>query len=175
MPTLYRLEGGVLEDVLQPGLKLVVCGSAAGHRSAHLGQYYAGRGNKLWATLVTVGLTPRQLSPLEYRLLPSFGIGLTDLVKGQSGSDAKITFGSEGPEALRAKMLRYQPGVLCFNGKRAAVEYFRVRDVDFGLRSETIGVTKLFVAPSTSGAASGFWDELMWRKLADLVRVGVTV
>jgi TDG/mug DNA glycosylase family protein len=165
----------VLEDVLHPGLKLVVCGSAAGHRSAHLGQYYAGRGNKFWATLAKVGLTPRQLSPSDYRLLPNFGIGLTDLVKGQSGGDGAIVFGSSGPEELRSKMERYEPGVLCFNGKRAAREYFRVRDVEFGLQIETIGVTQLFVAPSTSGAASGFWDESMWRKLADLVRAGATV
>ena len=165
----------MLEDVLQPGLKLVICGSAAGQRSAHLGQYYAGRGNKFWATLATVGLTPRQLSPSEYRLLPSFGIGLTDLVKGQSGGDATIVFGSAGAASLRAKMLLYEPGVLCFNGKRAAAEYFRVRDVEFGLQSKTIGVTRLFVAPSTSSAARGSWDESIWRMLAALVRAGVTV
>jgi hypothetical protein len=41
----------VLPDLLAPGLRLVVCGSAAGVRSAQLGQYYAGRGNKLWRTL----------------------------------------------------------------------------------------------------------------------------
>lgn len=167
---LYRLEGGLLEDVLQPGLKLVVCGSAAGQRSANLGQYYAGRGNKFWVTLASVGLTPRQLSPSEYRLLPSFGIGLTDLVKGQSVCDVAIAFDSAGRKELKAKMERYQPGVLCFNGKRAALEHFCARDVDFGLHGETIGATRLFVAPSTSGAANAFWDESIWRELEGIVR-----
>ena len=37
-------------------LKLVVCGTAAGDRSAQLGQYYAGPGNKFWRTLASLGL-----------------------------------------------------------------------------------------------------------------------
>ncbi len=48
----------MLEDLLAPGLALVVCGSAAGRRSAQLGHYYAGPGNKFWRTLARVGLTP---------------------------------------------------------------------------------------------------------------------
>ena len=76
----------MLKDVLAPDLALVVCGSAAGRRSAQLGQYYAGRGNKFWTTLAETGLTPRRLAPHEFPLLPSFGIGLTDVVKGQAGT-----------------------------------------------------------------------------------------
>jgi TDG/mug DNA glycosylase family protein len=158
----------ILEDVLAPGLRLVVCGSAAGHRSARLRQYYAGPGNKFWRTLAEVALTPRRLAPAEFALLPCWGIGLTDLVQDQSGGDADLDFARAGRAELREKILRLEPRLLCFNGKRAAQEFLGRKRVDYGLQRERIGRTRLFVAPSTSGAASGAWDAAQWRRLAKL-------
>src|SRR3954464_11234255 len=80
----------VLPDVLVPGLKLVFCGTAPSPTSAARGAYYAGPGNRFWDILAETGLTPRRLAPEEYGLLPQFGIGLTDIVKSQSGVDADI-------------------------------------------------------------------------------------
>ena len=57
----------------------MICGSAAGRRSAAAGAYYAGPGNKFWRILHESGLTPRRLAPEEFALLPDVGIGLTDL------------------------------------------------------------------------------------------------
>ena len=159
----------VLPDLLAPGLALVICGSAAGRRSAELRQYYAGRGNKFWRTLHQIGLTPRQLAPSEFRLLLDFGIGLTDVVKNQSGPDARIDFARASPEALRAKIASCSPRWLCFSSKRAAKTCLG-RNVTYGLQPETIGTTRLFVAPSPSGAASGFWDVAVWHALARRVK-----
>jgi TDG/mug DNA glycosylase family protein len=92
---------------------LVVCGSAAGRRSAELKQYYVGPGNRFWRTLAQVGLTPRELSPPECELLLTFGIGLTDVVKGQSGSDRELDFSGVHAEVLRNKMLEFRPRCLC--------------------------------------------------------------
>ena len=80
----------VLPDLLRPGLRVVICGSAAGAVSAARGAYYAGPGNKFWRILAEVGLTPRRLEPGEFREVLNFGIGLTDLVKTHSGSDAVL-------------------------------------------------------------------------------------
>jgi len=160
----------MLDDLLAPGLAVVFCGSAAGTRSALLRQYYAGPGNKFWRILAETGLTPRQLAPAEYRQLLSHGIGLTDLVKHQSGGDAEIDFRRAGLRELERKIARLQPGVLCFNGKRAASEYLERRVTLPGLQDERIGATRIFAAPSTSGAANGAWDPDVWRKLAKLVR-----
>ncbi|MGQ0662670.1 MAG: hypothetical protein ACT4P2_03585 [Pseudomonadota bacterium] len=46
---------------------------------------------------------------------------------------------------------------------------FLGRPVDYGRQPETIGPTAIFVLPSTSGAARGFWDERVWRNLAAFV------
>ena len=160
----------MLPDVLQPGLKLVVCGTAASTRSAERMAYYAGPGNKFWRTLEATGLTPRRLEPEDFPTLPTYGIGLTDVAKGQSGMDHEIDFARSDPDAVRAKLLECAPAWLAFNGKKAAQIYLGTKTVDYGPLSETLGTTRLFVAPSTSGAANGNWDPALWQALADAVR-----
>lgn len=160
----------MLEDLLAPNLRLVVCGTAAGAVSASKGHYYAGPGNRFWPMLHEVGLTPRRLMPREYRELLSFGIGLTDVVKGQAGGDAAIDFGRYDPDSLRDKITRLKPAFLAFNGKKAAQVFLDRPRVATGLLPDTIGDTQLFIAPSTSGAASGFWSIEEWWDLARLVR-----
>jgi TDG/mug DNA glycosylase family protein len=162
----------MLENLIQRHLDLVICGAAAGTRSALVSRYYAGPGNKFWRTLAAVGLTDRQLEPAEYRSLLDYGIGLTDLVKHQAGSDSTIRFRRADSFQLRATIMLYQPRYLCFNGKRAGQEFLRIPKVDFGVQRQRIGRTVLFVAPSTSGAANGSWDLTIWRDLARRVRRG---
>ncbi len=158
----------MLDDLLIPNLRLVVCGTAAGRRSAELKQYYAGRGNKFWRVLAEVGLTPHVLLPSEYRHLSRYGIGLTDVAKGQSGSDSEIDFGRADPMAVHIKIQAITPRVLAFNGKKAAQTFFGVKSIEFGLHRERVGDTLLFVVPSTSGAANASWDIEQWRALAEL-------
>jgi TDG/mug DNA glycosylase family protein len=165
----------ILPDTLTRGLALVICGSAVGARSAALGLYYAGPGNKFWQMLADARLTPRRLAAREYKTLNRFGIGLTDLVKSQSGADSTIRFHKQARDRLRERILEFQPRYLCFNGKRAATEFFGTRAVNYGLQSELIGSTAIFVAPSTSGAANGFWNPSFWHQLAELVRAGQPV
>lgn len=145
-------------------------GSAPGAVSAARRQYYAGPGNKFWRTLHETGLTGRLLTPAEFHDLPSFGIGLTDLEKEQSGADSDIAFNSNSAFALYEKIAHYAPAILCFNGKRAAKEFFGVSQVAFGLQGLTIENTAVFVAPSTSGLARAAWNPRVWATLAALVR-----
>ncbi|MGE0440546.1 MAG: mismatch-specific DNA-glycosylase [Gemmatimonadales bacterium] len=159
----------MLPDLLAPGLRLVVCGSAVGSASATAQAYYAGRGNRFWETLAVVELTPQRLSPSDYAKLLSFGIGLTDLLKTQAGNDDEVTFGAPDRDRLTASMERWQPGLLCFNGKRAAAEYLDAKSVKIGLQQRRIGQTRLFVAPSTSGAARRSWALQPWQEVARLV------
>lgn len=160
----------ILPDILQPGLRIVFCGSAAGRVSALRGQYYAGPGNRFWRTLHDVGLTPRQLAPAEFPTLPDYGIGLTDIAKHESGSDAALSRDADDPEALRLRIEGCAPGVLAFVGKRPAGVFFRhvfgLRNPGTGRQAQTLGATAIFVLPSTSGAARAAWDIGPWRALA---------
>lgn len=160
----------VLPDLLQKNLKVVFCGTAPGHKSAEAGAYYADPTNAFWKILFNIGLTSRLLSPNEFRLLPEFGIGLTDLAKFVSGNDVNLKKKHFHVDAFEAKIMECQPRVLAFNGKRGTSEYLRTKQVKFGPQSNVLGATKIFVLPSTSGSANGSRDERYWRELAEFVR-----
>jgi TDG/mug DNA glycosylase family protein len=155
----------MLRDVLAPGLRIVFCGTAAGAASARRGAYYAGPGNAFWQTLFKTGLTPYLLPPEKFPFITEFGLGLTDLAKEVCGADSDLCAQHFDREGLLAKMRRYQPGILAFTGKRAAEEFVG-RRVDYGALVESIGPTRLFVVPSTSGAARRYWSINPWNELA---------
>ncbi|MEI7713257.1 MAG: mismatch-specific DNA-glycosylase [Rhodospirillales bacterium] len=160
----------VLPDLLVPGLRLVVCGSAAGTASAAKGAYYAGPGNKFWPILAETGLTPRLLRPEEFPLLAAFGIGLTDLAKHASGPDAAIKRRDYDTEGLATRIRAYRPAVLAFNGKRPASIFLGHR-VLYGLQPILPDFPPIFVLPSTSGLASGHWDPTHWHDVVSAMPV----
>lgn len=159
-------EGHVLPDVLQPGLDLVFCGTAAGKRSAAEGSYYAHPGNMFWRALFEAGLTPRRLAPAEFLQLTDYGIGLTDLAKRHCGNDSELPHDAFDVPALIAKIERYAPRVLAFTSKHAARTVLD-HVVNYGLLPQHIANTHLFVLPSPSGQARGHWNLGPWQALAD--------
>ncbi len=158
--------GDVLPDVLRPGLRIVFCGTAAGSASARARAYYAGPGNAFWPTLHEVGLTPVQLAPEEFRRLPEFGLGLTDICKILHGSDEEVGTAEFDGAGLQSRIAAAEPEHLAFNGKNAARAALE-QQVTYGPQPERIGSATVWVLPSTSGAARRFWDIEPWRELAD--------
>jgi double-stranded uracil-DNA glycosylase len=162
-------QAAILPDVLQAKLRLVICGSAAGTRSAQERCYYAHPGNRFWPTLHEAGLTPRRLRPDEYPLVLEFGIGLTDVCKHEFGADSELSKSAYDAEAVRAKIRRFKPGVLAFNGLSPARAVLG-RRARYGRQEERIDETTVFVLPSTSGLACKHWDGRLWYEAADFVR-----
>ncbi len=160
----------ILPDVLEPGLGLVICGSAAGTVSARAHAYYAHPQNRFWPILAQTGLTPRRLAPAEYPLLPGFGIGLTDITKAEFGADADLS--SHDADRLHAALARCRPKTLAFNGKRAAsLGLGRPSgSLCYGRQAEILEASCVFVLPSTSPLAVRWWDGRPWHELADTVR-----
>jgi TDG/mug DNA glycosylase family protein len=158
----------VLPDVLVPGLKLVFCGTAPSPTSAARGAYYAGPGNRFWEILAETGLTPRRLAPEEYGLLPQFGIGLTDIVKSQSGVDAEIARNAYDVPGLARRLRTVRPGIVGFVGKNAAARFLGLPTarLAYGPAPPLADFPEIFVLPSTSGAARGAWDARVWHALA---------
>lgn len=159
----------ILCDVLRPGLRAVFVGMAAGKASAAKGRHYAGPGNKFWPTLAAVGPTRERLTPDREQELLAYGLGLTDMQKRQSGPDAGIAVGPADVALVRRKLRANRPGTIAFNGKRAAGHWLGTgtKPLRYGLMDDPHGVVpELFILPSTSGAASGFWDVRPWIELA---------
>lgn len=164
----------IIPDLLQPGLRLVFCGSALGTASAMAKAYYAKPGNKFWPTLHAVGLTPHRFAPSDYPALLDLGIGLTDLNKTQSGNDDVLAPEHDDVAGLAARIEQYRPAILAFTAKRPAQVFLRASfglqgPPAYGLQPQRIGRTRLFVLPSTSGSGVRYWDIAPWRALKRLV------
>ena len=162
----------VLPDVLQSSLRAVLCGTAVGTASAKAGAYYAHRQNKFWKILHETGLTPELLRPAQYRELLNYGIGLTDFVKTHSGMDHQIPLTKLAEDSrgrLRASMLKFRPAFLAFTSKTGGQQFLGgLRE--YGEQTERIGDTRIWILPSTSGAANGSWRPEVWHRFADEVR-----
>lgn len=161
-----------LPDILRPGLDVVFCGTAAGATSAARGHYYAGPGNKFWRMLFVSGLTPRLLRPEDDHAVLDFGLGLTDLNKIDAGSDAGLKAAHFDVAGFVARIAGHGPRRVAFNGKAAAEKAHgrKLPTGTSGLLGWTIAGARVWVLPSSSGAANGHWDEGPWHALAADVR-----
>jgi double-stranded uracil-DNA glycosylase len=163
-----------LPDLLAPDLRVVFVGTAAGRRSAEVGHYYAGRGNRFWRTLHEVGITPRLFEPGGFRGLLALGIGLTDISKLGAGMDQQIAEHEFDPRQFEANVRHYRPRAIAFTSKKAASLWLRVsstRGIALGRQADRpADFPEAFVLPSPSGAARSHWSIAPWQELADWVR-----
>ena len=163
----------LLPDLLLPNLKLVFCGTAPSKASAAAKAYYAKPGNKFWASLHAVSITPRRLAPHEYPALLALGVGLTDLCKVHSGTDAQLPKGAFDIAAFERKLRKYRTRVVAFTSKNAAQNYFG-HAVRYGWypasQATTPATTRFFVLPSPSGLATRFFNIEIWQELGDEIR-----
>jgi TDG/mug DNA glycosylase family protein len=168
-------EGAILPDVLEPGLRIVFCGTQAGAASARLGAYYAGPGNKFWPVLHAIGLVPLRLRPEDFRTLPRYRIGLTDVAKRTSGPDSALRGSHFDIAGFTARIAANRPRIVAFNGKRAAQAVLGIREVRlaYGRQAGKLADAEIYILPSTSGAAAGFWSIEPWKQLAMAV-IGTT-
>lgn len=159
----------VLPDVLDYGLLLVFCGTAASDASARAGAYYANPSNGFWRALRDAGITPGLLVPAEYRDLLALRIGLTDVAKFSAGSDRALSRADFAVDCLRDKLQLFQPKIVAFTSK-TAWRAFSGRSAkmspNYGWQEGALGCTRFFVLPSPSGAARRYWDLAPWRLLA---------
>ena len=72
--------------------------------------------------------------PSEFKKLVDWDIGLTDMVKDKSGMDNVLLRSDFKNNGLIEKIEKYNPRFLCFNGKKAAKEFYGVRNVEYGLQ-----------------------------------------
>lgn len=161
----------VLSDLLQHSLRVVLCGTAAGTTSAAKRAYYAHRQNKFWKILHETKLTPELLQPQQYRELLRHGIGLTDLMKADAGMDRatlpKLTAADRA--RLSTAIANFRPRFLAFTSKTAGQKFFNGKR-EYGEQPEPIGDTRVWILPSTSGAANGSWQPEVWHRFANAVR-----
>jgi double-stranded uracil-DNA glycosylase len=146
----------VLPDYLEPGLRIVFCGTAVARTSAQRAHYYSGPGNKFWSYLHESGLTPTTLAPEEDARVVEFGLGLTDLAKKvAASSDRNIAGKCDVPDFVK-RVKKYRPQWIAFHGKTAAgivaSELGHRRKLRLGVQPWSIGSSGVFVLPNASAS-----------------------
>jgi len=164
-----------LPDVLQGHLHVVFCGTAVAEMSAARGHYYSGSGNAFWAFLHDAGFTRELLRPEDDVRLPEHGIGLTDLAKGIVQShDRGLKY---DVDQLLIKLHHFEPEWIAFTSKesgKAVARHLGHPAPGLGPQPWTLGPSRVFVVPSSSGAnRGGPWDGRetrlsWWSELANL-------
>lgn len=93
----------VLPDELEPYLKILFCGMAAGITSAAAGHYHAHPANRFGRALHELGLTPQQVMPKECRTVLCHGLGLAGIVKHRAGETGQVPIAEDGSRSCAAR------------------------------------------------------------------------
>jgi double-stranded uracil-DNA glycosylase len=174
----------MLPDYLEQDLDIVLVGLNPSLYSARVGRYFANPRNRFWMALNRSGLVGRELSPEQDANLLDYRIGFTDVVKrptpqasGLSAADYR-----QWTPVLKAKLLEYQPGIICFHGLTGYKAYLRYAEgVEekslLGLQERTIGRSRIFVVPNPSPANARFslddlvnWYQQLKKLREELIR-----
>lgn len=119
----------VLPDVLDHGLLVVIVGMAVGNDSAANQRYYCRPGNHFWRAMRELGLVPEDFDEHKWQSLPHHGIGLTDLIKDETGVDANVRNpSSDDVETFLEKMQNFKPHLIAFNGKKTYEKFYKQYD-----------------------------------------------
>jgi double-stranded uracil-DNA glycosylase len=143
----------VLGPILGPGLRVLFVGINPSLRSAEVGHHFARPGNRFWPTLHAAGFTPRRLAPEEDGLLPSFGIGVTNIAERPTRAADELSRAElrAGAAALEAVVARDAPRLVAVVGLGAYRTAFERPRADWGLQPETVGGRPVWILPNPSG------------------------
>ena len=145
-------------DYLRAGLKLVIVGINPGMRSGSEGHHYAFAGNHFWRLISESGLVPIPITYAADQRVLEFDIGLTNLVDRTSRSADELSKVElqAGAANLRAKLLRYRPRVVAFNGMGIFEAFSGLKRVKPGLQEWRLEDMQMFVMPSSSGRTAAY-------------------
>ncbi|MDX3582010.1 G/U mismatch-specific DNA glycosylase [Streptomyces europaeiscabiei] len=142
-----------MPDVTADGLRVLFCGINPGLMTAASGHHFARPGNRFWPVLHLAGFTPRLLKPSEQDELPSYGLGITNVVARATARADELTAQEyvEGGRLLTTKVEELRPRWLAVVGVTAYRAAFGDRKAAVGPQERTIGVSRVWVLPNPSG------------------------
>ncbi len=163
-----RAGGGLLPDVLAPGLRVLFVGINPSLESGRVGHHFASPGNPFWRLLHAAGFTPELLRPEDDGRLLELGFGLTNVCPRATRSAAELTRREyeRGVEELVRKVEAARPAVVALVGiTLARIVLPGSGEAGPGSRTTSIGGARVFVLPNPSGrnaAFPGFEHKLVW-------------
>jgi TDG/mug DNA glycosylase family protein len=163
-------EGRIVNDLIAPGLKVLLVGINPGLYSGATGYHFARPGNRFWPALHLAGITPRQLHPSEEAELLKLGYGITAMVRRATATAQELRPEEyrAGARILEGKVHTYRPKLVCVLGIGAYRTGFSRPKAQLGLQEETLAGVPLWLLPNPSGLNAHFTVEDFGRMLAEV-------
>jgi TDG/mug DNA glycosylase family protein len=140
-------------DLVGPDLRVLFCGINPGSLSGELGLHFARKGNRFWKLLQAGGFTDHVLVPSEQSVLPTLGIGITNLVERVTAAASELDNEElrAGARGLEEKALRLRPRLIAVLGLQAYRTAFARPRAVMGEQEESLGAARLWLLPNPSG------------------------
>jgi TDG/mug DNA glycosylase family protein len=157
-------------DVVGEDLRVLFCGINPSLMTAATGHHFARPGNRFWPVLHLSGFTPRLLKPSEQGELPSYGLGITNVVARPTARADELTAQEyrEGGRLLVEEVARLRPRWLAVVGVTAYRAAFGEPKAQVGEQPRTIGGTRVWVLPNPSGLNAHWTAETLAQEFARL-------
>lgn len=150
-------------DVVPPRGGVLLSGINPGLYSAATGWHFARPGNRFWAALHRSGFTDRLLTPAEQHLLPSYGLGITNLAARATATAAELTARelAEGGAILDEFVREHAPRMVAVLGVTAYRTAFGRPKAVIGPQDLTLGGARLWILPNPSGLNAHYTVETL--------------
>ncbi|MBA3338760.1 MAG: G/U mismatch-specific DNA glycosylase [Geodermatophilaceae bacterium] len=167
---LAAARGRTIPDVIETGLAVLFCGINPGLWSGALGRHFARPGNRFWPALHRSGLTPRQMRPDEQNELPSYGLGITNLVARTTARADELTTREmlDGAHRLTRLVTDYRPAWVAVLGVTAYRLGFQQRHATIGRQPGLLAQARLWVLPNPSGLNAHYQLDALAEEFARL-------
>jgi TDG/mug DNA glycosylase family protein len=161
-----------IPDVVPPPGGVLFCGINPGLYSAATGWHFARPGNRFWPTLHRSGFTDRLLAPGEQHLLPSYGLGITNLAARATAQAAELTAEEleAGGALLEAFVEEHAPRVVAVLGVTAYRTAFGRPKARIGPQEGALAGSRLWVLPNPSGLNAHYTAETLAEEFRRLRR-----
>jgi double-stranded uracil-DNA glycosylase len=162
--------GTGIPDLIGPDLAVLFCGINPGLYSGATGLHFARPGNRFWPALHGSGFTPRLLAPHEQHILPSLGLGITNLVPRATARADELTPAElrEAPSRLAALIRATNARYLAVVGITAYRTAFRQPKAQLGPQPEPLAGATRWVLPNPSGLNASYQLDRLTAEFARL-------
>lgn len=163
-----------LPDYIRSDVQVLFVGINPGLRSALVGHHFAGYSNRFWKALYRSGFVPQPLTYLDDWRLPSWRLGLTNIVARPSSGIHELTRSDyeAGRRVLLSKIQQYRPRVVAALGLTLYSILFstagRGAKSKPGLQRERLANVPVFLLPNPSGRNASYSLDAMVQAFGEL-------
>jgi double-stranded uracil-DNA glycosylase len=146
-------DGGGIPDLVGPDLSVLFCGINPGRLSGELGLHFARAGNRFWKLLYAGGFTDHIFAPSEQAILPTLGVGITNLAERVTAAASELHRAEllAGARVLETKVDYLRPRCVAVLGLGAYRTAFARPTAVIGEQPERLATSTLWLLPNPSG------------------------